>query len=121
MPFYEAPKETPEQKRRRLHLMATLGGSLAPRGSYGLPSQEQVERSKAERKQWSRRQRLAWRLYWMALAALFAAGITGLAAGIAWLVVAAVAAWFVILIGGTAIGVWSELRGSRRRRQQPSR
>lgn len=66
VPFYEAPNETPEQKRRRLHLMATVGGSLAPRGTYGLPSAEQVERSRAARKGRSRRARLAGSVYWIA-------------------------------------------------------
>jgi hypothetical protein len=118
VPFYDAPKETPEQKRRRLHLMATLGGSRAPKGTYGLPSPERVERNRAERKEWSHRKRLAWRLYWIVLGALFVTGIVGVAAGIAWLVVVAVAAWFVILVGGTAVGVRSELRDSRRRQRR---
>lgn len=73
VPFDQAPNETPEQKQRRLHLMATFGGSLAPRGTYGLPSHEQVERSRAARKGRSRRVRFAWSVYWIAVGALFAA------------------------------------------------
>ena len=110
MAFEEGPNETPAQKRRRLHLMATFGGSLAPRGTYGLPSKAQVERSRAERKRWSRRARFAWAAYWMTLAALFAAGIAALASETMWLFVAAVAGGLVVLLAGTAIGVRSELR-----------
>jgi hypothetical protein len=115
VPFYDAPNETAEQKRRRLHLMATFGGSLAPRGTYGLPSQEQVEHSRAAREGRSRRARLAWSVYWIALAALFAAGVAGVAAGTSWLFVAAVAAELAVLVAGIAIGARSELRESRRR------
>lgn len=118
MPWYDAPNETPEQKRRRLHLMATLGGCLAPKGTYGLASPEQLRRAKAERKHWSRRARVVWALYWTALLALFAVGITGLALGHAWLVVVAVGAELAVLMGGIAIGIRNELRHSRRRAER---
>ena len=95
--------------------MATLGGSSAPKGTYGLPSQAQLERSRAERRRWSRRVRLAWGMYWIALAALFAAGIAGLATGTTWLVVAAVTTGLVILVAATGIGVRTAVRGRRRR------
>jgi hypothetical protein len=62
---------------------------------------------------------MAWCLYWTALGA-FVVPIVGVAAGIKWLVVAAVAAWFVMLVGGTAIGVGSGLRDSRRRTEHRS-
>jgi hypothetical protein len=63
---------------------------------------------------------MAWCLYWTALGALFVVPIVGVAAGIKWLVVAAGAAWFVMLVGGTAIGVGSGLRDSRRRTEHRS-
>jgi hypothetical protein len=118
VPFYDAPKETPEQKDRRLHLMATLGGSLAPKGRYGLPSEEQVARSRAERRAWSRQARVAWTMYWIGLVALFAAGVAGLATGTPWLFVAAASAGLVVLAAGIATGIRADLRQSRRRRTE---
>jgi hypothetical protein len=58
---------------------------------------------------------LVWATYWIALAALFVAGIVGLVAGITWVLVVAIAAVLIMPLAAIAIGVRSELRHRRRR------
>lgn len=92
--------EREAQHARRLHDIATIAGSLAPSGSYGLPSAALKARTRATRRALPRGAKIAIAAYWCLLPLLAALGI--LAFAISSPTLGLVAALVFLLIGVAA-------------------
>jgi hypothetical protein len=93
-----------------------MAGSLAPRGSFGLPSATQRAAGRQARRAASRSSRAFLLLFYVALAGAFAAGLMFIALGMGLAFVVAAAFVVGLLVVGVAAGAVAEARAARRRR-----
>lgn len=109
------PAKRPEQpSREQLRHKATIAGSLAPRGSFGMPSAAQREASSQAWRSASRTTRAGALAFWIALAGGFAAGLIFIVLGMGLAAVVTVVFVVVLLAVGVAAGAVAEVRRARR-------